>query len=119
MVEANKHGADKWGTYYIDDRVRLLVGSLIVLTIHKQGMWVTLDQQQLEKSQELKHSLKLSPDWQRDTGEYSEYSAVPSKNGYYIPSKDPQLWSVVLRGLHFAFIRRVANKYGQLRALGV
>jgi 5-methylcytosine-specific restriction protein A len=115
IVEANKHGADKWGTYYIKDRVRLLVGSLIVLTIHKQGVWVTLDQQQLEESQELKHSLELSLDWQWDTDEYSEYSAVPSKNGYYTPSKDLQLWSVVLRELHFAFIRRVANKYGQLR----
>jgi len=113
MIEANKHGANKWGAYYINDRVRLLVGSLIVLTIHKQGVWVTLDQQHLEKSQEQRH-LELSPDWHWDTGEYSEYIAVPSKNGYYTPSKDLQLWSV-LRELHFAFIGRVAKKYEQLK----
>jgi len=114
MIEANKYGANKWGAYYTNNRVRLLVGSLIVLTIHKQGVWVTLDQQHLEESQEQRHLLELSSDWHWDTGEYSEYSAVPSKNGYYTPSKDLQLWSV-LKGLHFSFIGRVANKYKQLK----
>jgi len=114
MIEANKHGANKWGAYYANDRVRLLVGSLIVLTIHKPGIWVTLDQQRLEESQEQRRLLERSPDWHWDTGEHSEYRAVPSKNGYYIPSKDRRLWPV-LRELHFAFIGKVAKKYEQLK----
>lgn len=115
MIEASRHGANKWGAYYIDDRVRLLVGSLIVLTIHREGVWLALDHRSLDESPELRRLLELSQDWVWDTGEYSEYSAVLSRNGYYTPSRDLQLWSV-LRGLHFAFVDRVANKYKQLRS---
>jgi 5-methylcytosine-specific restriction protein A len=87
---------------------------LIVLTINRQGVWVTLDQQRLDKSQGLRHQLELSSEWRWETGEYAEYRAVPSENGYYMPYRDLQLWSV-LREIHFPFIRRVANRYQQLR----
>lgn len=44
-----------------------------------------------------------------------KYKAVPSKNGFYIPSQDhPRIWPVIRR-LHFAFIGNVAKKYAQLR----
>jgi len=114
LIEANKYGSNKWGAYYTNDRVRLLVGNLIVLTIHTQGVWVTLDQQRLEESQEQRHLLELSQDWRWDKGKYSEYVLVPSKNGYYVPSKNLQLW-LMLKELHFAFIGRVAQKFKQLR----
>ena len=114
LIEANTYGPNKWGAYYTNDRVRLLVGNLIVLTIHKQGVWMTLDQQLLEKSQEPRHLLELSQDWHWDTGEYFEYVIASSKNGYYVPSKDLQLW-LMLKEMHFAFIGRVAQKYKQLK----
>jgi len=38
---------------------------------------------------------------------------VPSKNGYYTPRNDLQLWSQ-LKKPHFALIRRAAEKYKQL-----
>ena len=114
MKEAHKYGADKWGAYCTHGRVRLLVGSLIALTIHTRGVWVPLDKQHLEDSQELARLLRCSPDWQWDTGKDSEYVAVPSRNGYYYPSEDLQLWSVLREG-HFPFIGRVATKYHRLK----
>jgi hypothetical protein len=91
MIEADKHGASKWGAYCENDVVRLLVGSLIVLTIHRGEVWVTLDRQQSEESQDLRHTLERSPEWDWDTGRWRKYKAVPSVNGYYTPSKDLQL----------------------------
>lgn len=35
LFKANTYGSDKWGAYCYSGGVRLLVGSLIVFTIHK------------------------------------------------------------------------------------
>jgi 5-methylcytosine-specific restriction protein A len=117
LTEVNRYGANKWGVYYPADadRLRLLVGSLIVLTIHKQGVWITLDEQLLQQSKEEFDLLTLSEDWDWDTGRWSKYTRVHSKNGYYIPSEDHlQIWPVIRR-LHFAYIGKVAKKFSQLR----
>ncbi|MBN1349057.1 HNH endonuclease [candidate division KSB1 bacterium] len=113
LLEANKYGANKWGTYYAKDkdRLRLVVGSLIVMTLHAQGIWMTLDQQLLSEEVEL---LKLSNDWNWDSGRWSKYKKVPSKNGYYTPSDEHiRIWPVIRR-LHFSYIGKVANKFSQL-----
>jgi 5-methylcytosine-specific restriction protein A len=117
LTKANTCGANKWGVYYSTDgeRLRLLVGSMIVLTIHKQGVWITLDEQLLQKSREELELLNLSEDWHWDTGRWSKYTRVPSRNGYYIPSEDHlQIWPIIRR-LHFAYIDKVAKKFLQLR----
>jgi hypothetical protein len=115
ILEANKYGANKWGAYYTNDKIRLLVGSLIVLTVEKHGLWVTLDKQLLDKSNKEFDLSEHSDDWRWDTGSWSEYKAVPSKNGFYAPSeKHPQIWPIIRR-LHFEFISNVARRYGQLR----
>jgi len=115
LIEANKYGVNKWGAYYSHDKIRLLVGSLIVVTIEKRGLWVTLDQQLLDESAEELHLLEISNDWHWDTGIWSKYKPVPSRNGYYTPSKGhSQIWPIIRR-LHFAFIKNTANKYAQLR----
>lgn len=115
ILEANKYGANKWGVYYTNDKIRLLVGSLIVLTVEKHGLWVTLDRQLLDKSNNELDLLEHSDDWRWDTGSWSEYRAVPSKNGFYTPSENHQhIWPVI-RQLHFEFIGNVARRYGQLR----
>lgn len=113
--EVNKYGSQKWGVYYTGSIIRLLVGSLIVLSIEKDGFWITLEQELLEKSKQDRQLLELSNDWRWDTGRWSEYKAIPSKNGYYIPSKDHmRIWPVIRR-FHFAYLAKAANKYSQLR----
>lgn len=118
LKEANEYGANKWGVYYSQNeaRLRLLVGNLIVLSLHKQdeGVWITLEQRLLEIP-EKEDLLNRSPDWSWDTGTYANYKAVPSKNGYYVPSEDHlRIWPVI-RQLHLAYIGKVAKKYSQLR----
>lgn len=121
LVEANSKGANKWGVYYApgDDRLRLLVGSLIVFTIHRQGLWITLDQELLETSLWEVDQLANSDAWHWDTGRWSHYKRVPSRNGFYTP--DPSLadhlkiWPIV-RQLHFAYVTRVSARFSQLRA---
>lgn len=120
IVEANTYGANKWGVHLVGahrDRIRLLVGNLVVLSVGKHGLWMALDRQSLEESQEQKDYLEQSQDWEWDTGLYAdgypEYKQVPSKNGYYTPSNDLYLWLQV-KELHFTLIRRTAEKYEQL-----
>ncbi|MCC6608035.1 MAG: hypothetical protein IT327_32825 [Anaerolineae bacterium] len=119
LTEAHSHGANKWGVYYIVDanRLRLLVGSIIVLTVHKQGLWMALDHELLQKSKEEQNMLNLSNNWRWDTDDYPEYTRIPSINGYYMPSPSGdylQIWPTI-RQHHFAYVGKVAKKFSQLR----
>jgi putative restriction endonuclease len=119
IVEAHSHGGNMWGVYCFREGVRkgirLLVGSLIVFTIDEDGMWLSLDKALLNEKTDERRELDTSDLWRWGRGEYSEYRAVPSRNGYYAPSStDFDLWPV-LREFHFAYLRNVAQKYGQLR----
>ncbi|AKB17052.1 HNH endonuclease [Methanosarcina sp. WWM596] len=111
LKKANSYGSNKWGAYYYDEGVRLLVGNLIVFTVHKNGIWLTLDKQLLNERTDIWKLLDESDLWHWETGDYSEYKPVPSMNGYYTPSnKDSDIWPIV-RELHFYYIDNVANKY--------
>lgn len=111
LNEANSHGSNKWGTHYRRDGVRLLVGNLIVLTVHKNGIWLALDKQLLSEKEEAQELLEKSELWQWDNGKWSEYKVIPSINGYYTPScKNLEIWPII-RELHFEYIKNVANKY--------
>lgn len=113
--QANQYGKGKWGVHYEKDAVRLLVGNIIVCTIHKNVVWLALDQEQLNIFNEKSHLLEVSDSWQWDTDDYPKYSQVPSKNGYYKPTKDEMnIWPVI-KDFHFEFIRKVAGKYQQLK----
>lgn len=117
IIEANLCGANKWGTYYRDDaeRLRLLVGSLIVMTIQREGIWIALDSQLLQESKEEMNLLNLSKDWFWDTGRWAKYIRLPSKNGYYIPSKDHlRIWPIIKK-FHFAYIDKAGKMFSQLR----
>lgn len=120
IVEAHSHGRNMWGVYCFREGarkgIRLLVGSLIVFTIDGDGMWLSLDKALLNEKTDERHELDKSDAWRWGRGEYSEYRAVPSRNGYYVPlSTDFDLWPV-LRAFHFAYLRNVANKYDWLRS---
>ena len=60
LKKANSYGSNKWGVYCEDKRVRLLVGSLIVFTIHKDIIWLALDKQKLNEKMNIKKSLEYS-----------------------------------------------------------
>lgn len=112
---ANSLGTEKWGAYYERGKVRLLVGSLIVFTIEPGCVWLALDQELLEKSQELSNFLESTEDWQWDNHDYPRYTKVPSRNGFYTPSeKHKDIW-MVIKQLHFEFISKAAAKYEKLR----
>lgn len=115
IKEAHAFGCDKWGIYNYNEGIRLLVGSLIVLTIHKTGIWLTLDKEKLCENKKRYHELDSSKYWRWETGNYSEYLPVPSMNGYYIPSNDDSdIWTII-KDLHFIYIKKVAQKYQWLR----
>lgn len=112
---ANSLGSEKWGVHYERGKVRLLVGSLIVFTIEPGCVWLALDRQLLETSQELSSFLESTEGWQWDNHDYPRYTKVPSKNGFYVPSDNhADVWSVIKK-LHFEFIYKTAKKYEKLR----
>ncbi|MDX1521473.1 MAG: HNH endonuclease signature motif containing protein, partial [Anaerolineae bacterium] len=115
LTEANTYGANKWGTYYSerDRRLRLVVGSLIVLALQKKYIWMALDQQLLSEATGFPGSLR---DWRWDTGRWGNYKLIPSRNGYYLPSDDHlHVWPDIKR-LHFSYIGKAASRFSQLRA---
>jgi hypothetical protein len=104
---ADSFGSEKWGAYYERVRVRILVGSLIVFTLESGCIWLALDQELLETSQELSNFLESSEDWQWDNDDYPRYTKIPSRNGFYVPSeKHRDVWSLIKK-LHFEFISRL------------
>jgi Domain of unknown function (DUF3883) len=112
---ANSFGRDKWGAYYETGKVRLLVGSLIVVTIHKNGMWLALDQELLDTSQQLSAFLDNAEEWKWDDYDYPVYKSVPSRNGFYSPSTNHlEVWNVIKK-LNFEVIAKTAAKYEKLR----
>lgn len=115
LLKVNTYGSDKWGAYCYSGGVRLLVGSLIVFTIHKEGLWLSLDKQLLNEKKDEQSLLEKSKAWRWERGEYSEYEPVPSRNGYYVPSRESlDIWPII-RDFHFEHIKKVAHKYVWLR----
>ncbi len=107
---ANSFGSDKWGAYYETGKVRLLVGSLIVFTIHKDGVWLALDQELLDTSQELSVFLDNAEEWRWDNYDYPIYKSVPSRNGFYTPSNNHvEVWSVIKK-LHWEHVTLLGRK---------
>lgn len=115
VIKANTCGNDKWGAYLRGNSIRLLVGNLIVFSVHTRGrMWMALDKQLLEEAKEQNDLLTSSLGWEWDTGQWREYKIVPSKNGYYKPSDGDRRIEPYIKELHFAYIERVARKYSWL-----
>ena len=102
----DSYGSNKWGIYYLKDRIRFLIGNLIVFTISNRGIWIALDKERLKKDQV---NLNLEQ-WRWDIDDYPEYAVIPSKNGFYNPSKDLSVWPL-LKKYHFDYIKKAAQKY--------
>lgn len=107
-------GNNKWGTYHFKDGIRLLVGNLIIFTIHKNGIWLALDKQSLDEEKEKRKKLDNNELWHWWTGEYSVYKSVPSINGYYYPhDNDSDIWPII-KELHIKYLTSVVNRYKAL-----
>lgn len=117
VIKADTCGSHKWGAYYHqrDNSIRLLVGNLVVFSVHTRGrMWMALDKQLLDEPKDQKDLLTPSHGWEWDAGRWHEYKPVPSKNGYYMPSEGDRRIESYIKELHFAYIERVAQKYSWL-----
>lgn len=113
--EVNSYGSEKWGIHHFSDKTRLLVGNIILFTIHKNGLWLSLDKQLLSEMKDKQSLLEQSTAWRWDEDGYSEYNKVPSRNGYYTPSRtDLAIWPIICE-FHFGYIQKVAEKYDHLR----
>lgn len=109
---ADSYGKNKWGVHckiVEKEKIRLLVGNVVILTIGEQYLWLALDQKLLDTS---KISLENKSFWKWDEKDYSIYKSINSKNGYYI-SSDLIGWDQI-KNLHFEAIKNAANKYSYL-----
>ncbi len=114
ISKAHECGSGKWGVHCLRDRVRLLVGSLIVFTISEGEVWLALDRASLDASEDARRLLESCASWRWDATGYPEYVRVPSRNGYYAPTdQHSRLWPVI-RALHFALIDKAARKWEKL-----
>jgi hypothetical protein len=110
--EANRYDRDKWAVTHTTDKVRLIVGHLIVCTLRDRPehgpIWMALDKGLLGTSNH-KSLLERSGDWEWDVDQYPEYPTIGSRNGYYSPSeKHSEVWPTIRR-LHFESICKAAN----------
>lgn len=117
IIIANSFGCNKWGVYFHSDeyKLRLLVGSLIVLTVQDGRIWMALDKEEMQADKDIVFTLNSSDYWTWDIDDYPEYRAVPSRNGYYTPCVESQdIWILIKRLLSYV-IKRSAQKYSQLK----
>lgn len=110
IEEANRHGRDVWAVTHTRDKVRLIVGHIIVCTLENRPehgpIWMALDKGLVGTSKSL---LERSGDWRWDVDQYPEYPTIESRNGYYSPSqKHAELWPTIRR-LHFESIGKAAS----------
>lgn len=99
----NRHGTNLALTHLLPDRLRLFAGRLIVLTLKGNSVWLALDG---EESSHQEAPLTKMKSWTWDKTSYPQYRRIPSRNGYYTPSKDTQNeWSSLQR-LHFTYLDR-------------
>jgi hypothetical protein len=108
IEKARSFGEDKWGVSLHPDRVRLIIGNLVVCTLQKGYMWLVLPGDEYPDYT----SPKEIPGW--DTERF-EYKAISSISGEYRYEKDyhKEAWPQI-REQHFKFLELTAQKYKKL-----
>ena len=102
------------------DKIRVLMGRLVVMALEGRCVWVALDEATLAVpgswlrswtwDDELTESSPQSGKW----SPYPRYVRPPSRNGGYDPSLDPdgREWTLI-EAAHFAYLRAIVEKgYG-------
>jgi hypothetical protein len=91
-------------THILGDRIRLLSGRLIVLTLQNDGVWLSVN------AAGDTASLSKCASWTWDATSYPEYKRPPSRNGYYKPSLDGGRDWRLIQQLHFAYLNRLLGR---------
>ncbi len=110
IAKARSLGDKKWGVTLHSDRIRLIIGNIVVCTLHKGYIWFVLPGEAYPDYT----SPKEIPGW--DTDDF-EYKSIPSIAGYYQYSKDyhDDAWPQI-RKQHFKFLELAAQKCKKLHS---
>jgi hypothetical protein len=97
IERADGHGRNVWAVTHTKDKVRLIVGHVIVCALKNRPehgpIWMALDKGFVGSSQ---YPLEQSGDWEWDNDQYPEYKTIESRNGYYSPSENhDKLWDKI------------------------
>ena len=112
--QADVFGSEKWGVYFTEEKIRHLVGNLIVCTANQGALWMALDAEMLASGNN-RRLLDEAEGWTWDLDGYPEYSQVPSVNGHYKPHLSNSETRRLVEDLHLSFVRKTADKYEKLR----
>jgi 5-methylcytosine-specific restriction protein A len=112
--QADVFGSKKWGVHFTGEKIRHLVGNLIVCTANQGALWMALDAEMLASGNN-RRLLDEDEGWTWDLDDYPEYSQVPSVNGHYRPYLSGSETRSLVEDLHLAFVRKTADKYRKLR----
>ena len=112
IQQAHRCGNSKWGvTHYHKDRVRLIVGGIVVCTLRVGRIWLVLDK--VYQGTNDYTSLKDSGDWAETP--WVDYKVIPSISGNYVPSHRHSRLRPLIERMHFSLIEKAADKYTKLR----
>lgn len=112
IKNAHHYAPDEWIIRYHPHRqiegFRLMVGNLAIFDIEQKRIWMPLDAELLDATSQYEKLLDKEEGWQWKAGYRSVLKKVLSRNGYYMPDKDPseKLFSVVLE-LNSTVIERI------------
>lgn len=115
IKHANYYASDEWIVRYHPHRqiegFRLIVGNLAIFDIERKRIWMALDREMLEAKPQYEKLLKNEEGWQWKIGNRSSSKKAQSRNGYYIPDKDPseKLFALVSE-LNTAVIERIGSQ---------
>lgn len=79
---ANSVSDALWGIHWKVERLQLLVGPVIVLSLETPGVWVALDAATLLGDATRLRQIENLGSWTWDLTDYPEYKKVPSRNGF-------------------------------------
>ena len=109
---AHSYAPNEWIVRYHPQRdtygIHLRVGIVTPFAVEREKIWMALDEKQLSAT--VQQFLCEAKSWQWKHGERSRFKRVKSRNGYYLPDKDPQgkLWPVV-RELNSAVVKGIGE----------
>lgn len=92
-------GAAPWAAHVKPDRIRLLVGQLIVMTVSAEWVWLATDD---GADASVLSSLQS---WEWDMTSDGRYKLIPSRNGFYRSETDAGGDWEHIRKAHFSFLK--------------
>jgi hypothetical protein len=110
IAQARSYGEKKWGVSLHTDRVRLIIGNLVVCTLHKGYMWLVLPGEEYPDFT----SPKEIPGWDTDSYGYKSISSITG-DYHYSKAYHKKAWPQI-KEQHFKFLELAAEKYKKLHS---